>query len=218
MLDVPERRFYSKTWLPLRLPPIQTRNSCARNGDSQALGQLLEVYRNYLTILARLQIHRRLQSKVDAADLVQETFLKAHRAFAQFRGGTEPELMAWLRQILAMSVANVVRSYYGTQGRDIRLECDLADELDRSSAAWKLGLVATGSSPSHRAARREEAVLLADALAKLPQDYSDVIVLRHLEGLPFADVAERMGRGLDSVEKLWVRALARLRRVLENAK
>src|SRR6266849_4077004 len=57
----------------------------ARSGDGQALGQLLELYRNYLTLLARLQIGRRLQSKVDATDLVQDTFLKAHRHFGQFR-------------------------------------------------------------------------------------------------------------------------------------
>jgi RNA polymerase sigma-70 factor (ECF subfamily) len=188
----------------------------ARQGDGQALGQLLELYRNYLSLLAQLQIHRRLQSKVDAADLVQETFLKVHRRFGQFRGSTEGELLSWLRQILALNVANLVRHYYGTQGRNVRLEVELADELKQSSMAWKLGLVAAGSSPSQRATRREEAVVLADALAKLPSDYGQVIVLRHLHGLSFADVAARMNRSLDSVEKLWVRALARLRRLLEG--
>lgn len=189
----------------------------ARAGDADALGRLLELYRNYLALLARVQISRRLQSKVDAADLVQETFLKAHRHFSQFRGGTEGELVAWLRQILASTVANLVRHYYGTQGRDVRLERELMEELEQSSQAWGLGLVASVSSPSHRAARREEAVLLADALRKLPDDYSEVIVLRHLEGLPFADVARRMSRSVDSVEKIWIRALGRLRRLLGDA-
>src|SRR6516162_1982032 len=94
----------------------------ARAGSGPALGQLLELYRAYLTLLARLQISRRLQSKVDPADMVQETFLKAYRGFDQFRGTTEPELAAWLRQILALNVANLVRHYCGTQGRDVRLE------------------------------------------------------------------------------------------------
>lgn len=185
-----------------------------RAGETAVLGQLLDLYSNYLTLLARLQIGRRLQSKVDPADLVQETFLKAHRHFHQFRGATEAELVAWLRQILAANVANLVRHYYGTQGRDVRLERELADELERSSQAWPMGLVARQSSPSQHAARREEAVLLADAIARLPSDYGEVIVLRHLQGLPFAEVAGRMGRSVDSVEKLWVRALARLRRSL----
>lgn len=186
----------------------------ARAGDEQALGRLLELYRNYLLLAARLQISRRLQSKVDAADLVQETFLKAHRHFGQFRGNSEPELAAWLRQILAASVANLVRHYLGTQGRDVRLERELADDLDRSTREWCRDLVACQSSPSQRAARREEAVILADSLGKLPPDYAEVIVLRHLEGLPFAEVAQRMGRSTDSVEKLWVRGLVQLKRLL----
>jgi len=189
----------------------------ARTGDRQALGQLLELYRNYLMLLARLQIRRRLQSKVDATDLVQETFLKAHRHFEQFRGHSEGELVTWLRQILLLNVANLVRHYYGTQGRNIRLECALADELDRSAEPWDVGFVAKQSSPSQRAIRREQAVLLANALAKLPSEYAELIVLRHLQGLPFAQVAHQMGRSLDSVEKLWVRALARLRRLLGDA-
>jgi RNA polymerase sigma-70 factor, ECF subfamily len=186
----------------------------AKAGDADALGKLLELYRNYLALLARLQINRRLQSKVDAADLVQETFLKAHRGFAQFRGSTEAELVGWLRQILALNVANVVRHYYGTQGRDVRLERELAEEMEQSSQAWGLGLVAQQSSPSNRAAKREEAVRLADALQKLPGDYSEVIVLRHLEGLPFAEVGRRMSRSVDSVEKIWIRALVKLRHLL----
>jgi RNA polymerase sigma-70 factor (ECF subfamily) len=70
----------------------------AQAGCGSALGQLLELYRNYLSLLARLQIGRRLQGKVDASDLVQETFLRVHRDFAQSRGRTEEEFLSWLRQ------------------------------------------------------------------------------------------------------------------------
>ena len=186
----------------------------ARAGSGPALGQLLEMYRHYLTLLVRLQIDRRLQGKVDAADVVQETFLEAHRDFGRFRGTTEAELAAWLRQILATCLAHLVRRYYGTQARDVRLERMLEDELDQSSRALDRGLIAEQSSPSQRASRREQTVLLADALGRLPPDYREVIILRHLEGLTFPEVAKRMGRSLDSVEKLWVRALPRLRRAL----
>src|SRR5262249_15792073 len=139
------------------------------------------------------------------ADLVQETFLKAYRDFADFRGASEAELVAWLRQILAWTLANLVRHYCGTKGRDIRLERELSAELDQSSQALDGGLVAPQSSPSQQAARREQAVLLADALEQLPETYREVLILRHLEGLPFADVAQRMGRSLDSVKNLWTR-------------
>jgi RNA polymerase sigma-70 factor (ECF subfamily) len=191
---------------------------CARAGDTPALGRLLELYRNYLGLLARLQIGRRLQGKVDAADLVQETFLAAHRDFAMFRGTTELELVSWLRQILASNLSDLVRRYYGTQRRDVRLERQLADELDESSRAMDLGLAAKQSSPSQQAVRRERAILLADALNDLPRYYAEVIIGHHLEGLSFPDVARRMNRSLDSVKKLWVRAMARLRRVLQEDK
>src|SRR5262249_44044239 len=174
-------------------------------------------YRNYLTLLARLQIGRRLQGKVDEADLVQETFLEAHRQFARFRGDSEAELTAWLRTILAGVVLHLVRRFFGTQRRDVRLERELADELDQSSRFLDGGLVARESSPSQRASRREQAVMLADALKELPPDYREVLILRHLEGLTFPEVAARMRRTVDSVEKLWVRALPRLRRVLGGA-
>jgi RNA polymerase sigma-70 factor (ECF subfamily) len=189
----------------------------ARSGDATSLGNLLELYRPYLALLARLQIGRRLQGKVDSGDLVQETFLEAHRDFAQFRGGSESELVAWLRQILATNIANQVRRYYGTQRRDVRLERELAVELDQSSRVLDNGLVASQSSPSQQAARREQAVILADGLARLPEDYREVIILRHLEELTFPEIGRRMGRTVDSVEKLWARALVRLRRALGGA-
>ena len=71
------------------------------------------------------------------------------------------------------------------------------------------------SSPSQRVVRREQAVLLADALEQLPADYREVIILSHLEELSFPEVARRMGRTIDSVKNVWARALAKLRRSLE---
>jgi RNA polymerase sigma-70 factor (ECF subfamily) len=184
-----------------------------RGGDGPALGRLLERYRNYLALLARMQIGRRLQGKVDPLDLVQDTCLEAHRDFAQFRGASEDEFVRWLRQILARNLANLVRHYYHTRGRDVRLECQLVVELDASSLALD-GVPAALSTPSQQAARREQAVLLADALERLPADYREVLILRHLEGLTFPEVAHRLNRSVDSVEKLWARGLTRLRQAL----
>src|ERR687885_927392 len=93
----------------------------ARAGGAVPLGQLLELYRRYLALLARVQIGQRLQGKVDASDLVQETFLEAHRHFARFRGASEAEVVRWLRQILAAKLADLLRRYLGTPGRHVRL-------------------------------------------------------------------------------------------------
>src|SRR5262245_46727528 len=150
--------------------------SVARAGDNAALGMLLSRYHHYLTLLAQVQIHRRLQGKLDAADLVQETLLEAFRDFGQFRGATEGELIAWLRQVLVRNLANTVRRFLGTQGRDVRLEREMEGELERSSAALDRGLVASGQSPSSHAARREQVVVLADTLARLSDSHRTVLV------------------------------------------
>lgn len=186
----------------------------ARAGDGAALGRLLERYRHYLTLLIRVQIGRRLQSKVDLEDLLQETFLEAHQAIGRLRADSEVAFLAWLRQILACVLANQVRRYFGTQRRDPRLELDLEAELDQSSKALDRGLIASQTSPSRQAVRREQSVMLAEALEKLPEDYREVIILRQLEDLSFPEVAQRMGRTENSVKNLWIRALARLRHLI----
>src|SRR4029078_7766569 len=88
-------------------------------GNAAALGRLLEMYRRYLGLLARVQVGQRLQGKIDPSDPLPETFHDAHRNFPQFRGTSEAELTRWLRQILAAKLADVLRRYLGTKGRDI---------------------------------------------------------------------------------------------------
>jgi len=186
----------------------------ARLDPGAFLGDLLDGYRSYLHLLSRGALTPELRTKVDASDVVQETMLRATDRFAQFRGKTEAELTAWLRSILASRLAKLVRAYFRTRRRDVRLERELARELDRSSQALDRSLVLAQSSPSQRASRKEQAVLLADAIEELPPDHREVIVLRHLEGLTFPEVARRMDRSVGSVEKLWVRALPRLRKAM----
>jgi RNA polymerase sigma-70 factor, ECF subfamily len=186
----------------------------ARQGRPDALGRLLELYRGYLRLLLRLQIGRKLRSKIDDSDLIQETLLEAHRQFTRFRGESEGELVNWLREILAGSLAQTIRRYYKTQRRDLRREQEMAAALDASSQGMIKNLVAPRSSPSAAAIKREHSVLLASALEKLPESYREVIILAHLEGLTFPEVARRMDRTLDSVKNLWARALAKLRKML----
>jgi RNA polymerase sigma-70 factor (ECF subfamily) len=185
-----------------------------RAGDGASFGWVLERYRNYLTLLARLQIGRRLQGKFDPADVVQETFLQAHSKFGQFLGRTEAEFVCWLRQVLASRMAKLVRHYWGTHARDVRLEQELGAELDRSSNALGHFLVSAIETPSQEAARREQAVALANALERLPAHYREIILLHEFEDLSFPEVSRRSGRSVDSVKNLWTRALTQLRRLL----
>jgi RNA polymerase sigma-70 factor, ECF subfamily len=188
----------------------------AKAGDGVALGRLLERYRNYMALLVRIQVGRRLSRKIDPEDLLQEIGLEIHRKLPMFRGSSEREFLTWVRRMIGSILANQFRHFLGTKCRDIRLEQALVDDLDHSSRALNASLVAPQSTPSQQAVRREQAVILADALQGLPEDYREVIILRQLEGLSFPDVARRMGRTQDSVKNVWLRALARLRRSLEE--
>jgi RNA polymerase sigma-70 factor (ECF subfamily) len=187
-----------------------------RQGDAAAQGEILLRYQPWLRLLARLQIDSRFQGKFDASDIVQQTLLEACRDLPQFRGTTEAELRAWLRQILAHVLAHEIRRYHGTQQRDVDREVSLDQALAESSQRLGDMLAAPGSSPSQQAARHEQEVLLADVLARLPADYREVIILRNLEGLSHEEVAQLMGRTVGAVRMLWVRALTRLRQELEK--
>jgi RNA polymerase sigma-70 factor (ECF subfamily) len=182
----------------------------ARAGGAECLGALLELYRNYLQLLARTQLDLHLQGRAGASDLVQETFLRACDHFDQFRGDTEKELMGWLRRILLNCLARLVEREVRAQKRDRRRQVSL-EMLERSSINLEAALASPHSSPSAQVRRRELAALVADQLARLPADYREVIVLRNLEGLPFDEVARRMGRTPGAVRVLWLRALDRMR-------
>lgn len=198
----------------MALPP-DPRISAARQQTQRELGPLLEMYRGYLGMLARMEVGPRLQRKVDPSDIVQETLLDAHRQFARFEGTTEAQLLVWLRRILAGKAANTVRHYLGTQGRNIQreLEGQLSESFDRLSGRLQQLAATTSATPSQHLLRREQSVLIADALQQLPENYREVILLRHWEDLTFPQIAERMQRSVDSVEKLWLRALAKLKQV-----
>jgi RNA polymerase sigma-70 factor (ECF subfamily) len=188
----------------------------ARRGSNSSLGLLLQQYRNYLAVLASTQIEKRLQPRISPSDVVQETMLRAHQHFAQFRGGTEQELLAWLRQILVNNLAKFVEQHLLAARRDVRREVSmerLGAALEQSTVQLAALLPAAGKTPSVAAQQREEAVALADRLAQLPADYREVLVLRNLQSLPFDDVARRIGRSVGATRMLWLRAIEKLRTV-----
>lgn len=189
----------------------------ARAGGGAELGALFARYTEYVTALAEARIGRELRGKLDAADAVQETFLRAHGYFAGFRGSSGAEFAAWLRCILARVIADAARHYLGTRARDPRVERALGASGDGSSQAPGARVADSGTTPSAAASRREQSGALADALARLPDEYREVILLRFTEGLPFAEVAARMNRTLNSVEKLWLRGLSQLRQLMGGA-
>ena len=181
--------------------------------DLQAGGLALERFRHYLLLLARLHLGARARGKLDASDVVQETLLEAHRKRGQFRGRSEAELAAWLRQMLAFGIADALRAQ-GRAKRDASREQSLEAALNDSSSKLEALLVAQQSSPSQRATRQEQLVRLADALAQLPEDQRQAVVRKHLQGDTVAAIAESMNRSDTAVGGLLRRGMAQLRELL----
>lgn len=173
----------------------------------------LDAYRDYLRLLARIQLGPRLQSKMDSSDIVQQTILQAHEARDLFRGKTEPEKLAWLRTILANVMAAAARRFE-TQARDVRQEWSLDAQMEQSASRMEQLLAADQTSPSQGAVRSEELLRLAAALCALPDDQRQAVELHHLKGLPVADVAEALGKTRAAVVGLLFRGLKKLRELL----
>ncbi len=186
----------------------------AKSGDGAALGRLLERYRNYFGLLLRLRSRRQLRKPRDAEDLLQEIGLEIRRRIATFPGTSVREFLAWVRRMIGSILASRVRPHAPEAEGRVRPEW-WPDGSVRSARAPGRGSLAPRSIPGRQAVRHEQAVILADALNRLPEDYREVIILRHLEGIAFPEVARRLGRTEDSAKNLWLRALARLSRILE---
>jgi len=186
-------------------------------GDHAADRDLaLDRFRPYLLLLARLHVGGPYRRKLDPSDVVQQTLLEAHRKRDQFRGRTEAEMAAWLRQMLAYCVADLLRAQ-GRLKRDAARERSLENALNESSSRVEGWLAANQSSPSQRAVRQEELLHLAEALARLPEDQRQAVELRHLQGLAVAEIGQLMGRSPAAVGGLLQRGLRALRGMLDDS-
>jgi RNA polymerase sigma-70 factor, ECF subfamily len=176
---------------------------------------LLERYRDYLALLARLHWPQRLRSKLGTSDLVQETLLKAAQNLNQYRGRSEAELAGWLRRILTNTLVDAIREFEGA-GRNVARERPLEAALAQSSARLEALLQLSPSSPSQQVMRHEQLLQLSAALAQLPEDQRLAVERHYLQSCSVAEVAEQMGRTERSVAGLLRRGLQTLRELLAD--
>ena len=173
----------------------------ARQGDQQALGELLSGFRPYIRMLARALERKRLQGRMGESDLIQDALLEVHRSFSQFRGESVPEFVGWIRQVVIGSVGRTLRAHHAGK-RDIGRE--VADTL----AGPILG---PDTSPSQHVLQQEQSARMAAALARLPDDMQRVLLGRCMDGLSHGDLASQLNRSEPAVRMLYLRALKRLR-------
>jgi RNA polymerase sigma-70 factor (ECF subfamily) len=179
----------------------------ARCGSREALGRLFDTWRPYLLLTARQQLPAELNAKLADSDVVQETFLKAHREFPKFRGSSQGELLTWLHRILSNSVANQRQHYLATDKRQVTREISLTDTEPDFVLPDE---VRNADCPCRQASDREEEQKLNDALQRLPMLYRVIIRLRNEEHRSFAEIGQVLDRSPEASRKLWLRALDRL--------
>jgi len=178
----------------------------AQRGDTAALGQLMETYRDQLRQLAQHQLDSQVRVRADASDIVQGTFLEAQRDFEQFRGESVAQLLAWLRQILNHNVSNTIQQHVFAQKRSIDRERSL-DDSKQFGPGRRPQPASDESTPSHRAIRSEEAARLEKAIESLPNDQREAVRLRHIEGRSLQEIAEHFDRSIVAVSGLIKRGL-----------
>ena len=181
--------------------------------SAETSGHTLDQFRSYLYLLARAHLGPKLQQEIDASDLVQQSLLDAHAKKDQFRGDTDAQRAAWLRQILAHNLADALRHQHRAK-RDVSRQRALHAAIDESFGRAEHWIAATQSSPSQHATKKEELLRLADALTKLPGAQREAVTLRHLQGLSLAETAHALGRSEAAVAGLVYRGLNKLHDLL----
>jgi RNA polymerase sigma-70 factor (ECF subfamily) len=175
----------------------------------------LQAYRSYLRLLARAQLNEKVQPRVDASDIVQETLLEAHRSLAQFQGSSSADLTAWLRKILARRLAHAYRDHT-RQRRDVRRERSLEASLNASSARLQQFVASDVAPPSEQAESAERLQQLADALEALTPEQRESIILHYFQACTVPQIAATMQRTEAAIGGLLHRGMKSLRTLLQS--
>jgi RNA polymerase sigma-70 factor (ECF subfamily) len=171
-------------------------------------------YRQYLLMLARVTIDPRLQSRMDAEDIVQQTLMEAHQSRHQFVGSAG-EMAAWLRRMLSNNMADALRGLARAK-RDVARQRSLEQELEHSSDRLQAWVAADQSSPSQHAVREERGVMLANALSELPDAQREALILQYWHGWSLAEIAAHLERTPAAVAGLLKRGMRELRERLSG--
>jgi RNA polymerase sigma-70 factor (ECF subfamily) len=197
--------------------------SRARAGQTEALGELCALYRNYLRMVVRTGLGPRLRERVELSDVVQEALVEVVRQFPQFTGQSEAALVGWLRRLVGQKLADLGRYHSRVKraGEATALPLDAAPEAGWARPGEESGrlldmLALSQTSPSQAASKREQLVLLADAFAGLPDQEADVLWLYYTENLSFESIGQRLALSRKSVRGIYARGLKLLKRSLEG--
>lgn len=181
----------------------------AQAGDNTALGRLLDRYRARVRRIVRLRLGTRLRNVVESEDVLQETFTQAIRAFDHFDARDEASLINWLCRIVENTIAGLADYHFAKRRNPARqLPLDADDEGRLADA-----VADAHPGPKTQALAAEDARLLDECIAQLPEQYREIIILRDFLGLGWEDVAREHGRpSADAARMMHAKALLELQR------
>lgn len=186
-----------------------------QSGDRSAFEELFKRHRERLQKAIAIRIDRRLAARVDASDVLQETYLEAFRRLPKYLQHEEMPFYLWLHWIAREKVLALHRRHLGAEKRAVIYEAPL---LPADSSATFVSAVIAGRepSPSQALANTELAERLRQALGQLDDDERDLILWRHFEQLSARDTAHLLQISEAAAAKRYIRALARLRAILKD--
>ena len=188
-------------------------NDLQQSTDRSAFNDVLLRYRDRLKRMVTMRLNPRLQGRIDASDVVQQTLMDAWKGQEGFRGTTHGERMAWLRVILTRVILRADRDLLKTEKRGEGREKTLQSAIDQTSVRIEQMAIGNERDPVSVAVRAEQTLKLAAAMEQLPDDYRRVLQLRHIDGRSHAEIAKEIGRTSAATRMLWVRALEALKKV-----
>jgi RNA polymerase sigma-70 factor, ECF subfamily len=188
----------------------------AGQGDEAARRELLELYRDHLRRMIAARLDRRLTSRVDASDVVQETLTDAAGQLDEYLRDQPLPFLLWLRQLAGVRIRKTHRRHLFAQSRSVTRETPAPDLCDESAVELGRQFLAHDTSPSNKVMRQELRDAVMEAVAALSPRDREVLLMRHIEKLGLAEIADTLGMGETGVKARLYRALTRLRAKLES--
>jgi RNA polymerase sigma-70 factor (ECF subfamily) len=188
----------------------------ASRGEEACWERLLEPHRERLRKMVMLRIDARVRGRLDASDIVQESFLEAWQRLGEYLRDRKTPFFLWLRFLTGQKLVTLHRRHLGARMRnadqEVSLQCGGAPAA--SSAMLAAHLLANDPRPSEVAVKDEIRRLLQEALEQMDPVDREVLVLRHFEQLSRNETARVLGLQDAAASKRYVRALAKLKKIL----
>jgi len=189
----------------------------ARAGDADAVNELLIRNRHRLRKMVGVRLDARLAARVDPSDVVQETLLEAHRQFPEYLRTLPVPIYPWLRGLALRKLIRVQREHLGAQKRSVRREETLVPLLSEDSVAiLARRLFSKDSGPAGRVVRAEQQARVRESLTRLDSLDRELLIMHYMEQLSIGEIGSVLAIGESAVKMRHLRALRRLRALLEE--